>query len=86
MTFATLINYSTAPSVDQFHIATIAELESISAEIDAAESSSLQTEWSKSAWQTDREACTRALALARGGKSVLVAQDEDGYYFATERK
>lgn len=83
--YETLTDYQSAPSADKFAIPDIATLESISADINEHESTSTATEWSRSSWECDREACTSALALARAGQKVFVAQDEDGYYFATER-
>jgi hypothetical protein len=80
-----LSDYSAAPEVPAFHACELAELERISAEINDSEQSSLQTEWSRAAWETDRESCARAMALLRSGQAVLVARDEDGFYFATER-
>lgn len=78
-------DYSAAPAADSFRAVDALTLESISKEINDNEQSSLQTEWSRSAWELDRECCTRAIALHKSGQPVFAAQDEDGYYFATER-
>lgn len=80
-----LADYAAAPSASAFHAATVYELERISTEINDSEQSSLQTEWARSAWELDRECCTRALSLIRAARVVLVSRDEDGFYFATER-
>lgn len=80
-----LTDYQSAPSADRFHVADIAALEAISTDIDEHEPTSNATEWSRSAWECDREACINALSLARAGRTLFAAQDEDGYYFAMER-
>lgn len=80
----TLIVYSTAPEADRFAPATVEQLKAIRSEIMDAEESSHQTEWSRGAWEADRKGIETALALAAQGTAVLVAQDEDGYYFGTE--
>lgn len=79
-----LTDYQSAPPADRFGVSDIAALEAISADINGHESTSHATAWSRAAWECDHEACTKALALARAGRKVFVAQDEDGYYFATE--
>lgn len=79
-----LTDYRAAPEADSFRAASIAELQAISQEIDESEHASLATKWAESAWECDRECCTKALELAHAGRTVFIAQDDDGYYFATE--
>lgn len=79
-----LIPYTAAPDDSCFRAVSIADLEEILALIDDSERSSSDTEWATAAYECDREACTKALELARAGQTVFIAQDDDGYYFAIE--
>lgn len=78
-----ITNYNAPPSADMFKPASVEELRLIQAEIMESEKSSLQTEWSQSAWSTDASGISAAIELSTHGEQILVAQDEDGFYFAT---
>lgn len=78
-------DYAAAPAASAFHTADATELEEVSQQINDSEQSSLQTEWARAAWELDRECCNRAQELIHAGHTVFVAQDEDGFYFATEQ-
>ena len=76
--------YNAAPEFDKFREVDAAELAEIIREIRASEHTAT-TEWSRDGWETDIAASTRAAELMdEVGHRVFVAQDEDGYYFATE--
>ena len=78
--------YTAAPDADKFREVDAAELAEIIREIRASEHTAT-TEWARDGWETDIAASTRAAELMDDfGHRVFVAQDEDGYYFATEPK
>ena len=74
--------YTAAPEFDKFREVDAAELAEIIREIRDSEHTAT-TEWARDGWETDIAASTRAAELMDGHR-VFVAQDEDGYYFATE--
>ena len=76
--------YTAAPDADKFREVDAAELVEIIREIRDSEHTAT-TEWARDGWETDIAASTRAAELMDDlGHRVFVAQDEDGYYFATE--
>lgn len=76
--------YTAAPEFDKFREVDAAELAEIIREIRDSEHTAT-TEWARDGWETDIAASTRAAELMDDfGHRVFVAQDEDGYYFATE--
>ena len=77
-----LVNYNAPPSEKRFRPADLNELREIQRDIEESEKSALATEWSQSAWTTDIQGVSLAIAQAESGRDVLIAQDEDGYYFA----
>ncbi len=79
-----LTNYTAPPARDAFKPADMKRLVEIATEIANASRSALQTEWSAAAWRTDDECVGRAIGAINAGQSVLVAQDEDGWYFAVD--
>jgi hypothetical protein len=82
--FRLLVAYSAPPPAKRFEFANLARLQEIKEEIDACE----PDPHDRTGWECDYEACGRALEIAAQDdnyKSVYVAQDEDGYYFATTR-
>jgi formylmethanofuran dehydrogenase subunit E len=84
-TMKNVTEYSAAPDTSKFREIDTIELAEIIREIRSSEDSAMATEWSRDAWQTDIDAATRAAELMDAfGHRVFVAQDEDGYYFATE--
>ena len=74
--------YNAAPEFDKFREVDAAELAEIIREIRDSEHTAT-TEWARDGWETDIAASTRAAELMDGHR-VFVAQDEEGYYFATE--
>jgi hypothetical protein len=80
-----IMHYSAAPDASEFQTADLARLNEIRDELNdpGTSRSARVTEWSQRAYDTDCEACMKAIALARSGKQIYVAQDDDGYYFAT---
>ncbi len=84
--FSLLVDYAAPPAANRFEMKTIAELTEIKTEIDGCDRMGIDTR----NLEIDEEACNRAIAYATAhedeyGKSIYVAQDEDGYYFATTR-
>lgn len=76
--------YNAAPDASKFHEVDAAALAEIIREIRSLEHTAT-TEWARDGWETDIDASTRAAELMDSfGHRVYVAQDEDGYYFATE--
>jgi hypothetical protein len=76
--------YTAAPDADKFREVDAAELGEIINEIRCLEHTAT-TDWSRDGWETDIDASTRAAELMDAfAHRVFVAQDEDGYYFATE--
>jgi hypothetical protein len=77
--------YNAAPDASKFREVDSSDLAEIIREIRSSEDSAMANDWSRDAWQTDIDAATRAAELMDAfGHRVFVAQDEDGYYFATE--
>jgi hypothetical protein len=42
------------------------------------------SEWGRSSFALDQYGYKKAVEAAKAGKTVLIAQDDDGYYFATK--
>ena len=77
-------DYRSAPDATKFREIDSAELAEIIREIRISEHTAT-TDWAQDAWNTDIGAATRAAELMDAlGHRVFVAQDDDGYYFATE--
>ena len=75
--------YTFYPPVTYFKEVTGEELNQISTEIDNNHPNIGSNSYGiDDYWLVDRDACDEALKLNVEGKTVLVAQDEDGYYFA----
>lgn len=84
MNCRTLLKYNAPPHTDRFRETTIEELKTIQAAILDSEASALQTEESRNSWEADSEGVESAIAAATNGWTILVALEEDGYYFAVE--
>ena len=81
-----ILSYTCPPADRHFVEVNSAELAEIIRKIRQAEPNQpSDTEWAYDAWASDLNAATLAAEQADGfGATVLVAQDEDGYYFATK--
>lgn len=81
-----VIDYSAPPADDKFHTVDAKELGELILQIRVNEESArLAGGWYYDAWQSDINAATLAAEQQDAfGATVLVAQDEDGYYFATK--
>lgn len=77
-----LTTYSAPPPRSAFKLASLDRLAEIRAELDACEKSARQTEAASAAWDSDSAACDAAIVAAARKHTVLVAQEDDGYYFA----
>lgn len=76
--------YNAAPDASKFHEVDAAELAEIINEIRSLEHTAT-TDGARANWETDIDAATEAAELMDAfGHRVYVAQDEDGYYFATK--
>jgi hypothetical protein len=76
--------YNATPDIDKFHEVDARGLAEIIHEIRLSEHTTT-TDWARSGWELDIDAATRAAELMDAfGHRVFVAQDDDGYYFATE--
>lgn len=67
-----LADYASAPAADRFKPATLADIKAAFAVIERAEDGNAAD---------DLAVAEDALTLHRQGAEILIAQDEDGYYF-----
>ena len=79
----TLFTAYTAPA-GTWQEATEYDLAIIARQIAESEESANATEWSRATWELDRDGIRWAINQRMEHKTVLVARDEDGFYFATE--
>lgn len=79
-----VIPYEAPPDADRFYEVNSTELGEIIRKIRQSEELARQTEWAYDVWQCDINAATLAAEKQDAfGATVWVAQDEDGWYFAT---